>query len=556
MNMSIHAYPLWKRIVLLIQDQFQRTGQPVSVQDLLTALAPHEEGSARTSKHLSWCLRQLEKKAILTKRQTRWGRKILTAYLPAQLSLTAPTRVWPTPLPPLVVLLAETFTTAWQERYTAAQLQGAQPTPLLVSELLARLPSAYALLLQLDQELLQRCLQSLQAANILRFVPTTDFFHTACIPVEVLDTELDFSALELNRSQRALICCRCAWHTFQRPVTGQEILSPSSLVPPFKVSLSALRADLRSLIHDSSPGLPLFSEWRLPGQDYFYYNPADPSHQAFLAWQECAWGWHQLQAATELDSLSAVPYPVLRLGRALQLQQQCVALHDKLVRSQAQASPSWQSQLTALVAEIHVLSKQIAAALRLEPTLSGLPSVIDLSLVGWHALELRAALGPFFPELQAQPYPSEINTHWSRRLRLVAPPLWPVRQSADTPALLYAAELRGGRRCQALATLVKPALGPLRDARFILPLLSAESIEERCLALSSLAFLQPDNAALLCWELACQDPELLVRETALWAYAFSDFTQATPTLQSLAANPAAPLGCLARQLLADSPWGV
>jgi hypothetical protein len=80
----------------------------------------------------------------------------------------------------------------------------------------------------------------------------------------------------------------------------------------------------------------------------------------------------------------------------------------------------------------------------------------------------------------------------------------------------------GGRECRLQARFARNELGLLRDPRFIFPALVSSDFHQRLIGVSCLAFLWSDegNKQLKC--LAVEDSEPGVRQSALWAYWFSN----------------------------------
>lgn len=101
-----------------------------------------------------------------------------------------------------------------------------------------------------------------------------------------------------------------------------------------------------------------------------------------------------------------------------------------------------------------------------------------------------------------------------------------------TDALIYAAKQWGGHECCLQATLAGNELGHLRDSRFVLPALDNEHFSTRLAAVACLAFLWSDIGKERLRSVMVNDPDLGVRQSALWAYGFTGAADAQEMLAS------------------------
>jgi HEAT repeat protein len=101
-----------------------------------------------------------------------------------------------------------------------------------------------------------------------------------------------------------------------------------------------------------------------------------------------------------------------------------------------------------------------------------------------------------------------------------------------TDALIYAAQKWGGYEAYFQASLAAFNLGLLRDARFVLPLLSMRKFDDRLAGVACLAFIQTERAIEKLRAIAVQDSSSIVREAALWACGFIEGKRAEDLFSS------------------------
>jgi hypothetical protein len=149
----------------------------------------------------------------------------------------------------------------------------------------------------------------------------------------------------------------------------------------------------------------------------------------------------------------------------------------------------------------------------------------------WTSYELLDILYPLYPALRKNDNTQLISLLYDsvRRIpnlhyvsRFSKEPLEAAEFLFDrTDTLLYAAQKWGGHECRFLARTARNELGWLRDERFILPALTAEDMKARLAAVACIAFLWSDEGCGRLRQMAVEDPEPGIRQSALWAYGFA-----------------------------------
>src|SRR5205085_6814167 len=115
---------------------------------------------------------------------------------------------------------------------------------------------------------------------------------------------------------------------------------------------------------------------------------------------------------------------------------------------------------------------------------------------------------------------------------------------------LYIAKQWGGHECCLQAMIACSELGLLRDPRFIFPALESSSFEVRLAGVACLAFLSSDEGNELLKQVAIDDPDSGVRQSAIWAYGFVEGKEALELMSSRAAEDAHPhVRSFAKQML-------
>jgi hypothetical protein len=152
---------------------------------------------------------------------------------------------------------------------------------------------------------------------------------------------------------------------------------------------------------------------------------------------------------------------------------------------------------------------------------------------GWTAGELLPIISPLYQAARNIDRPSKLIPLLEKSIRRVPNPRYEHRFASDaqaaaeslfdrTDALLYMALTFGGRECRLQARFARNELGLLRDSRFIFPALASSDFHQRLVGVSCLAFLWSEEGNVQLKRLAVEDPDPGVRQSALWAYWFSN----------------------------------
>ena len=152
---------------------------------------------------------------------------------------------------------------------------------------------------------------------------------------------------------------------------------------------------------------------------------------------------------------------------------------------------------------------------------------------GWTAAELLPIISPLYTAARNIDRTSQLIPLLEKSIRRVPNPTYENRFASEawaaaeflfdrTDALLYMALTFGGRECRLQARFARNELGLLRDPRFIFPALVSSDFHQRLIGVSCLAFLWSDEGEKQLRRLAVEDSDPGVRQSALWAYWFSN----------------------------------
>jgi hypothetical protein len=152
---------------------------------------------------------------------------------------------------------------------------------------------------------------------------------------------------------------------------------------------------------------------------------------------------------------------------------------------------------------------------------------------GWTASELLPVISPLYPAARNIDRTSQLISLLEGNIRRIHNLEYENRFDADpraaaeflfdrTDALLYMAIMFGGRECRLQARFARKELGLMRDPRFIFPALESGDFHQRLIGVSCLAFLWSKEGNKQLRRIATEDSDPGVRQSALWAYWFSN----------------------------------
>jgi hypothetical protein len=141
-------------------------------------------------------------------------------------------------------------------------------------------------------------------------------------------------------------------------------------------------------------------------------------------------------------------------------------------------------------------------------------------------------LEPVYPRAAEVDDPTKLVPLLEKSIRRIPNPEHESRWSEDhdraceylfdrTDALLEAAKRWGGYQCRLHAMMAQEELGRLRDPRFIFPALEEAAYQRRLRAIACLAFVPSDDGRESLREVATEDADCGVCESAVWAYGFA-----------------------------------
>lgn len=275
----------------------------------------------------------------------------------------------------------------------------------------------------------------------------------------------------------------------------------------------------------------------------------------------------RLGLGAEYRDADCHPTTVIAVGRMRLLRQRGLSLAEraKAVASGPGGRGAASDALDALEVEMRELADRAAAWERFRRVTA--PQGIQNTAPVITAAELRELLAGVTTSVTLGDPLGAIVSRFTRLIPRVPNPRFERRQSRNpetaaeyhydlTGALLYAAREWGGVRARVAAAVAEAALGPLRDARFVLEAIQSPHAVERIRHVQTLAFLRgPDVIECLRSRLE-NDVDHGVRAVALWAYGFAGGSDANVIVADVAAaDPEPSVRKDATRLLAAATQG-
>ena len=273
------------------------------------------------------------------------------------------------------------------------------------------------------------------------------------------------------------------------------------------------------------------------GNVTYYYHSADGLEEAhaYVELQRVESRWLATQAEERLERIKDCLAPSLAIGGArlvaVEAQNHCHALDDLLA---LKMDGTTRHEAEDLLERIKEAADEARAFITIkgDEILSELPEDVLTDAPGWTAEELFSVLYPIHPILKNDKDHNDLNALLCKRIRRVPNPDFSHRFSKEprgaseflfdrADVLMYAARRWGGYECSFQAKTASNELGWLRDVRYVFPALRARDIRIRLSGVACLAFLWSEEGNEYLRQMAVEDSEAGVRQSALWAYGFA-----------------------------------
>ena len=487
--------------------------------------------------------------------------KGINLYLPADLDAEDY-------LPPAALTwleeVARSFNDFWDERAAQAIAEGRKPRPPFTGEIRAwsRVTTLYPENFA-DPVIFINALQQLARTTdaVTRKIKRTGQRAVLWAPARVEDTDLDMDDVYASDIERISHAVRRAENDLGRPVTFRDVRDQVELDPSlrpigssslFSVLSDAARENIISNDDEPRSGHATQHVYRVGKiADVAYYaTNVTPAAEAFVEFGRLELLWSAMRVGEQLGTLATCLLPTVAMGRVLlvameaadvkrEIDRLCVGGH--LVGEQRQkADELRQRVITTIGATRDWFDKHAIQDFRL-------PKDVITDVPGWTADELLEVVKPLYPRSRKLLKGTKLLQLVGDAIRRVQNPQFVNRFSSEqllaseylfdrTDALIYVAKKWGGHECCLQATLAGNELGHLRDTRFVMAGMASQDFSARLSAVACLAFLPTESGNACLRDMAINDVDPGVRQSALWAYGFAGGVNARELLEDRAKN--------------------
>jgi hypothetical protein len=539
------------RILLLVHGAVEHFNRAVRIGDILNYAAGRPETrdlDAPTIAHDVLSLAQTgDLRVVAIVRGEENGNNL---YLPSALE---PALFMPTE--PLTWLeeVAHAFNEVWAEHLRKAETENRLPRPVSTGEVRARWAASSNAHPKAHQRQPVVNAMGMLAKNsrkqppLVRKIRRKDEKAILWAPVEFQDVQLDVGYAHASDAERIGIAVQRAVEHLGRPVTVRDVadevqldpsLRPASSVPLFQLLSDASKEKIAVSRGRQKPRI-LRRAYRIGtvGNVTYYYHSTEGLQAArtYVELQRVEARWLTMQAEERLAQIKACVAPSLALGNArlviVELQFFCQTVKD-LLACQMDSTTRREAEdlLEKIMKVVHEADRCINSYD--EEIRQELPEDISTDVIGWTAEELFSVLYHLHPNLKNEKDYNDLNGLLCKAIRRIPNPNFRHRFSKElrgayeflfdrTDALIYAARRWGGYECSFQAKTASSELGRLRDARYVFPALHSGDLRVRLVGVACLAFLSSDEGNYYLRQIAVEDPEPGVRQSALWAYGFA-----------------------------------
>jgi hypothetical protein len=368
-------------------------------------------------------------------------------------------------------------------------------------------------------------------------------------PIEVADEDIELGDSYAKDSERVAEALRRAVQRMGRPVNTREVQREMD-EDPFLCTVG--RSRLACLLMDLAKETVgwenqarrkrvtrhVFKTGRINGDAYYFHDYEKlPQALAYVRLRQLELEWGLTRAEDNLNSLKTCSLVTVAVGRAMLILAEARKMLEEIEHLFATQKLDVFTEKEA--ANLRDLVRRTAEDAHLwlsfqDVSNQSLPEKVSTNIPGWTAEELLPYLKPVYPRARRVKIPNEIvrllskdedirripNPHFNSRFD-DAPHSAAEYLYDRTDALIYVVGLGRGYEGRLQAHFARNELGWLRDPRFVLPALDSTDFNERLAAISCLAFLWSDEGRLRLRDIARNDSDPGVRQSALWAYSFA-----------------------------------
>ncbi|HEY0459785.1 MAG TPA: HEAT repeat domain-containing protein [Pyrinomonadaceae bacterium] len=451
------------------------------------------------------------------------------------------------------------FNELWNDRQAKASKNDIKPSPLSIAEIRAKLiaENSFSEKFQDTQLLSNALVQLTRTANpSLRKIRKPRQKGIFWLPVRVKDDEVNLAVYYQNDKERIKEAVRRASLRLKRPVNISEIKEEmeidADLAPVSKATYRSLLADAarnpnykRKRKLSSDEGVYRFGIFQ---KTTFYYFKNEPNADSFIKFRLLKHKWEKLNPTEEINRIEPCILPCVAFGRM------------KLLSSEIQHILEEVKKLLSLNKVVGFSKKEVKAFLNYvskkkldieswlmerEDSFADVPQNVQSIAKGWTVDKLKEIITPFYYRIATGKNKATLQALIDGWILRIPNPNFQRTNLKDSllatkyfydevDALIYIGKNWGGIESQHHASIAHTEIGFLRDPRFIIPALNSKDFNKRLCAVSCLAFLpsKDGNAKLI--QLATNDIDVGVRQSALWACAFIDKEKAIAFIQKQA----------------------
>lgn len=459
------------------------------------------------------------------------------------------------PIEPLTWLeeVAQAFNEVWGEHVKKAETENRLPCPVSTGEVRSRwanAPNAHPKAHERQpvvNAMGMLAKNSRKQPPLVRKIRRRGEKAILWAPVDIPDGQVDIGDAHASDAERIRVAVQRAAEQLGRPVTIRDVadeveldptLRPASSVPLFKLLMDASKEKVAAGKGKRKPRVArrVYRVGTVNNVTYYYHRAEGLDEaRAYLELQRVEAHWLASQAEERLRQIKDCLSPSLAIGGArlisVEAQSLCHKLNDILARQMDSISQHEAGDLLERIKGI-VNEAQRWADCHGDDILQELPEDTATDIPGWTAEEAFSVLYPLHPNLKDGKDHNDLNGLLCKAIRRFPNPHYKHRFSKEpygaseflfdrTDTLIYAARRWGGYECSFQAKTASNELGWLRDVRYVLPALHAQDMRVRLAGVACLAFLWIDEGSYHLRQIAINDPEPGVRQSALWAYGFA-----------------------------------
>lgn len=442
--------------------------------------------------------------------------------------------------------VAAVFEILWDEEMAAATAEGRKPRPLSTGSVRSRLVQKEPSLEELENpQLFVNAMRQLAESSrpVVQMIRRPNEKALLWAPVDVDKESLDVGNAYATDSERVATAVARAEERRGHPVTVLDVRDEIEMDPTLRPAGSQ---DLHVILWDVAKETVdhggerrarrhqrIVRLGRVEGKTY-YSARADEEAVAHVRAREVEARWKRLDAPERVTGIMGCTLPTVAAGRVLLLQKEMEDFREKM----AEVDPTGdlhstdRELLDRLAEATDGINEQLDQMMtELGDVAADLPDVRD-DTPGLTPRELQELLEPLYPRAAEVNDPAKLVPLLEKAIRRIPNPEYEIRFSEDhdraceflfdrTGALIEAAKRWGGHQCRLHAMMAQGELGCLRDLRFILPALDDANYQRRLPAIACLAFVHSKEGSERLRDVAKEDADRGVRESAAWAYGFA-----------------------------------